>query len=138
MSDSPQRHQLIRTCVRGLQNRCPNCGQHTLFEEGKLFRVAHTCRNCDLPIDRGGGFFLGPVALNYGIVAFGIIAPLIFLGVMDVIPVNVAVVIGVVGSILFPIVLYRFSWSLWVAGFYACFPHLMTAGGRKAHDDPEF
>lgn len=138
MSKAPQRHHLIRTCVRGLQNRCPNCGQRTLFEEGRFFRVAHTCRNCDLPIDRGGGFFLGPVALNYGFVAFGIVGPLILLGVMGIIPVDVAVVIGVIGALLFPILLYRFSWSVWVAGFYAFFPELLTASGREAHDDPEF
>jgi len=109
MSEAPQRHHLIRTCVRGLQNRCPNCGQRTLFEEGRFFRVAHTCRNCDLPIDRGGGFFLGPVALNYGFVAFGIVGPLILLGVMGIVPVDAAVVIGVIGALLFPILLYRFS-----------------------------
>ena len=103
----------------------------------RYFRVARACTVCELPIDRGGGFFLGPVALNYGFVGFGLILPIALLGIVGVIPLTTAVIICGIGTLLFPILLYRFSWSVWVAGFYACFPALLSATGRAEVDDPE-
>jgi uncharacterized protein (DUF983 family) len=138
MSEPPGAEKATTILIRGFRNRCPNCGQRTLFQPGRYFKVAHTCRSCGLPIDRGGGFFLGPVSINYGIVAFGIVAPLILLGVIGVLPLTLAVILGGAGAVLLPILLYRSSWSLWVAGFYLLFPHLMSPGGREAHDDAEF
>ena len=131
---SPSRFQIF---LRGVHRRCPNCGQPTLFEPGRYFRVVRECPVCALPIDRGGGFFLGPVALNYGFVAFGLISPIIVLGVIGVIRLDVAVLLSGIGALLLPILLYRFSWAVWVAGFYACFPALLTPAGRALIDDSE-
>ena len=124
--------------ARGFRCVCPNCGKRTLFSEEHYFRVEHVCRNCGLPLDRGGGFFLGPVAVNYGFVAFGVIVPIVILGAIGVLPANVALGLGVLATLGVPFALYRLAWSIWIAGFYFFQPDLMSPEVRAKWDDPEF
>jgi hypothetical protein len=43
--------------IAGLGNRCPNCGNPSLFPPRSL-RIREVCQVCELKIDPGGGFWL--------------------------------------------------------------------------------
>src|SRR5271170_3529606 len=44
----------LQIVLRGLTNRCPNCGDRTLFEPESLFRVNKVCPKCGFQIEREG------------------------------------------------------------------------------------
>ena len=54
--------------TRGLTHCCPNCGGHTMFRAGTLFRINKECSACGFRFERNNdeGFFLGSMSLNYG------------------------------------------------------------------------
>ncbi len=117
--------------VRGLSNCCPNCGAHTLFKPGTLFRINPTCPNCGFEFERGNdeGFFLGSMSLNYGVTLVGFLTPVAMLAYFKVIGVTIAVWLAVVGAVVFPMLFYRASRSWWLMNYYFFFPHHLPANG---------
>jgi hypothetical protein len=75
-----------------------------------------------LRLQRGNGYYLGPLCLNYGAVVFIFVLPTLLLGFFAYIPVKLALVIAASGAILLPILFYRFSWSCWLMIYYLCLP----------------
>ena len=113
--------------ARGLTNRCPNCGSRTLF--AGLLRAAERCRVCGLKFEREDGFFLGALVINYTVTMVLLLAPLlvfVFRQEIDVLP---AVVIGIAWCIIFPILFYRPSKSLWLMTYYVFLPRDLPANG---------
>ncbi|MCA1727116.1 MAG: DUF983 domain-containing protein [Actinobacteria bacterium] len=51
--------------VRGILRRCPRCGSRGLFKS--FFSMHARCPDCDLPTERGEGFWLGGMAINLGL-----------------------------------------------------------------------
>ena len=82
-----------------------------------------------MDLDRGEGFFLGPWCLNYGIVVFGVVLPVIILANVGVIPWSVAFVIAAVGCLGIPALLYRSSWSWWLMLYFFFLPQRLPANG---------
>lgn len=128
------RGQIIQ---RGLTNRCPNCGERTLFKAGTLFEVNRSCPSCGLPIERDEGFFLGSMSLNYGVTIVLYLVPVALLGLTRVISAQAALIAGVAGAILFPALFYRSSRSWWLMSYYFFLPKHLPAnrGERKAGED---
>src|SRR5687767_1783630 len=102
---------------RGLLNRCPNCGQPSLFPPRSL-HIHPQCPTCGLSLNRGEGFYLGPWVMNYTLIVFGVVLPAIVLGAREIIPWPVALVAIVAGCVLLPLLLYRASWSWWLAVYF--------------------
>ena len=117
--------QILR---RGMSNRCPNCGQRTLFPPRSL-RPNPRCVACGLDIERGEGFFLGPWCINYSIVVFGIVLPAIVLANSGYLPWGVAFAIAATGCIVVPALLYRLSWSWWLMLYFFFSPERLPANG---------
>ena len=108
---------------RGLGNRCPNCGNHSLFPPRSL-RIREVCPVCELKFDPGGGFWLGPWVINYTLTAVLFVSPLLLLGVRDVLPVQLAIGLAVVlGGFGIPLLLYRSSWSWWLMIYFFFSPY---------------
>lgn len=124
------RSQII---ARGLTNRCPNCGERTLFKSGSLFKVNETCPACGFRISRGGdeGFYLGSLSLNYGVTLVGYLLPLALLAYHGVIGGTAALVAALAGSVIVPALLYRSSRSWWLMNYYLFLPHHLPANGGK-------
>jgi uncharacterized protein (DUF983 family) len=122
---------------RGLTNRCPNCGQRTLFVPGKLFEIVPACPNCGLKIERDEGFFLGSMSLNYGFTVVVFLVPVLLLGYNGVIGTSTAFLIGGVGAVLIPMLFYRSSRSWWLMNYYFVLPQHLPANraSREAGDD---
>src|SRR3954471_19589951 len=90
---------------RGFRQRCPNCGERTLFAPHS-FRINRRCPKCGTGFDRGEGFFLGPWVLNYTISVFCFVLPAIILGTRHLIPWGATLALAAVGCIVLPALLY--------------------------------
>jgi uncharacterized protein (DUF983 family) len=127
------RAQIIQ---RGLANRCPNCGERTLFPP-RSFRVNRRCSSCGTGFDRGEGFFLGPFVLNYTVCVFGFVLPAILLGSAGVIPWRVALVLAGFGCLVLPALLYRRMWSAWLMLYFYFIPQRLPANGGATGAEEE-
>ena len=121
---------------RGLRCDCPNCGQAKLFRS--LLKIHHRCLYCGMTLERGDGYYLGPLCINYSLVVFGYVAPFLLLGVAEIIPFNLALVLGLSGAIILPVILYRPCWSLWLMIYYLCLPDELHANRSEDSDDLMF
>ncbi len=119
--------------VRGLTNRCPNCGARTLFQRGSLFKVNPSCSACGFEIEKANdeGFFLGSMSLNYGVTLVCFLTPVMLFAYFKVIGTTPAIVLAGVGAIVFPALFYRSSRSWWLLNYYFFFPHHLPANGGK-------
>jgi len=126
-----------RIVANGMAGRCPNCGQRTLFERGKLFKVNERCPNCGLRIEKGEGTFLGPFAINYGIVSFGIIIPVILLFAAGRLGATATLSIALTAALLAPLLFYRLSWGLWLMLYYFFLPDNLPANLEGRLEDDE-
>ncbi len=114
---------------RGFANRCPNCGEHTLFPPRSL-RIHETCPACGVAFDPGSGFWLGPLVINYTLSVVFFVVPFMVLGVRGVLPIGLAVGLAVVGGgFAVPLLLYRSSWSWWLMVYYYFLPDRLPANG---------
>lgn len=108
------RPDLLKTLTRGLMLRCPVCGESNVFRAP--FQVRHQCPACGALFQREAGFFVGAIMLNVvateGVVmlAFGLCLLTLGGGGTLTLPVLFAV------ALLFPVLFYHHSWSLWLAG----------------------
>lgn len=119
------RWQIIQ---RGLQCRCPNCGNRSLFPP-KSLRIRERCPVCETLFYRGPGFFLGPLVINYTIAVFVFVLPAIVAGVRGAIPWVVALVLAGLGCVVIPALLYRYTWSWWLMGYFYLMPEFLPANG---------
>jgi uncharacterized protein (DUF983 family) len=124
------RRDIVR---RGLRCLCPNCGQAKLFQN--LLKIHHRCPHCGMTLERGDGYYLGPLCINYGFVVFVYVAPILLLGVAGWIALNLALSIALLGALLLPIIFYRLSWSLWLMIYYVCLPDELHANRPEDSDD---
>lgn len=122
--------------ARGLSNRCPNCGERTLFPAGS-FRINRCCPRCETGFDRGEGFFLGPWVLNYTVTVFGFVVPLVVLGARQVLPLPLAIPLIAVGCLGLPLLLYRCSWSWWLMLYFFFLPQKLPANCGPADEQRE-
>lgn len=122
---------------RGLTNRCPNCGGHTLFKAGTLFEMNHACPACGLPIERDEGFFLGSMSLNYGVTIVGFLVPVLLLYLAGVLSGVMASVVAGVGAIGVPVLFYRSSRSWWLMNYYVFLPQHLPANQRVLAPDED-
>ena len=108
------RPELLKTLARGLLLRCPVCGESNVFRAP--FQVRHHCPECLALFQREEGFFVGAIMLNVVVtegavmLAFGLC--LLILGGGGTLTLPVLFVV----ALLFPVLFYHHSWSLWLAG----------------------
>jgi uncharacterized protein (DUF983 family) len=121
--------------ARGLRNRCPNCGEAGLFAHGLTLHKA--CPKCGLEFERGEGFFLGSMSINYGVTIVVYLVPILLLGLTGVLSSNWAIGLAIAGTIFFPILFYRSSRSWWLMAFFYFLPHLLPANRRELAGDED-
>lgn len=127
----------IQAVIRGVTNRCPNCGGRTLFREGTLFDLNKDCPACGLKIERDEGFFLGSLSLNYGVTLVCYLTPVMLLAYFEVIGTTLAIILAGIGAILFPALFYRSSRSWWLMCYYFFLPQHLPSNQRDVADDED-
>jgi uncharacterized protein (DUF983 family) len=115
---------------RGLSNRCPNCGEKTLFKEGTLFELNRECPSCRLKFEKDEGFFLGAMALNYGVTCICLLSPVAILWYYHVLGNRSATVVAIILAIGAPLAMYRASRSWQLMLYYSMLPQHLPANRR--------
>ena len=123
--------------VRGVSNRCPNCGGRTLFKPGRYFELNKSCPRCGLEIERDEGFFLGSMSLNYGVTIMLFLVPVLLIYLLGWLSGFAASVIAGVGAILMPVLFYRSSRSWWLANYYFFLPQHLPVNQRELADNED-
>ena len=106
---------LPRLIGRGFALRCPRCGQGGLFR--RWTEMVEYCPRCGLVFEQEEGYWVG--ALTIATVA-ALLVSIVGIVVVTILtwpdlPIVPLIAIGVVGMVLFPILFYPFSKTLWVA-----------------------
>lgn len=112
---------------RGLANRCPNCGEKTLFETGRPLQLNLNCPSCGMKLEKDEGFFLGAMALNYGVTLVVFLTPIALLWYNGILGNRTAVILAAVFGVIMPILLYRSSRSWQIMLYYYFFPQHLPA-----------
>jgi uncharacterized protein (DUF983 family) len=121
----------------GLLCRCPNCGHHTLFQRGRMFKVNESCPDCGLKIEKGDGAFLGPFVINYTVVAFGFVIPIVLLHIAGKLGDHATMALALASGLVVPLLLYRVSWGWWLAVYYFFLPDNVPGNLEGRAEDDE-
>ena len=106
----------VATMRRAFTRRCPYCGGRGVYEG--FFALRDTCPTCGVRFEREEGYFLGAYALNLVVAEFlghGLAILLIFrTGLRDV-DLLWQELIAVALAVLFPILFFPYSRTVWIA-----------------------
>ena len=101
---------------RSLRLRCPACGEASIARGP--FRVRHHCPHCRSLFKREEGFFVGAILANVMTTEFVILVVcLIWLTLIGSSYETVLAGLFVL-ALLFPVLFYHHSWSLWLGFDY--------------------
>lgn len=78
------------------------------------------------------GFYLSALVINYGLIVFGYIIPLMLLSYGLAFPRSLLYSLMIFGSIVFPFWIYRWSWTLWLGTYYLFVPHLLPENEKES------
>ena len=112
-----------RMMGRAVTLRCPRCGSRRTFLRG-WFRRHERCRTCGVKWQREVGFELGAVTMNT-IVTFGLLTVMMTVGFILTspdIPVLPFVLVLGATALVVPIVIYPFTYTMWLAFDLAVHP----------------
>ncbi len=104
------------TLRRALTRRCPYCGSPGIYDG--YFALRERCPVCGVRFEREEGYFLGAYALNLVVAEFlglGLAIALIFGTDLRDLPLIWQEVIAVALAIAFPVALFPFSRTVWIA-----------------------
>jgi uncharacterized protein (DUF983 family) len=116
--------------LRGLTNRCPNCGGRTLFQPGRPLTLNESCPTCGIRYEKDEGFYLGAMSLNYGLTLVGALTPVALLWYGGVLGGRTAVGLALALTVIVPVVLYRSTRSWQLMLYYFFFPQHLPASRR--------
>lgn len=106
-----------RTLVgRALNRRCPYCGGGNIFSN--YFTIKTICPTCEVRFEREDGYFLGGYALNLvfsEFIGLGLAVYLLFFTAMKHWPLLQQEIVAVSLAVLFPLALFPFSRTVWMA-----------------------
>jgi len=109
-------HQILKTMARCLKLRCPVCGESSIVQS--LFHIRHHCPSCRALFKREEGFFVGAILVNVVMTEF-IILVICFFWLLVVGSDYETVLFGLFAvAVLFPVVFFHHSWSLWLGFDY--------------------
>ena len=114
-STIPSTSSPMTVLLRGLRKRCPRCGQGNLFH--RWTEMADACPRCGLHFEQEEGYWVGALTISttlslvLGVVIIGVV----MLATWPDLPVLPLTIGGVLGFLIFPILYYPYSKTLWVA-----------------------
>lgn len=112
----PKQTSIVTVLLRALRLRCPACGQSSIARGP--FRIKHHCANCGSLFKREEGFFVGAILANVlATEALILLVCLIWLTIVGASYETVLAGLFVI-ALLFPVLFYHHSWSLWLAFDY--------------------
>ena len=101
---------------RALRLRCPNCGRGRMFQRWVVMRPH--CAHCRIKFDRGEhDFFIGAYLVNLIVAELAVVAGMLagMWALWPEVPWRTLKLVLIPVAILFPLVTYPFSKSIWLA-----------------------
>ena len=106
-----------RMLLRGMVRRCPRCGSGGIF--ASWFRLAERCPGCQLRLERENDFFLGGYVINLavteGLLALALLAYVFRISADPGTSLVPVLVVGVLISVVLPVLFFPFSRTIWMA-----------------------
>lgn len=110
-----------RIVPRALRLRCPRCGETPLFRG--WFTMEQTCRLCGLRFERAQGYFVGAIYINYAVTTVIAVGGYFFLWRWLNLSTGAQFAIWVPFLVVFPVLFFRWSRSLWLGLEYLVNPN---------------
>jgi uncharacterized protein (DUF983 family) len=114
----------------GLRLRCPRCGVGRLY--AKPFRMYGKCTHCGLKFEREQGYFVGAIYLNYAATVLIAVPGFFILDSFTKITIHQQLAVWVPFAIIFPLIFFHHSRSLWLA-----LEHLLNPTGQLYRVPPK-
>lgn len=108
---------------RILKNACPKCKYRKIIN--KKGELIEKCPSCNLLLKREDGFMLGALPINYALVFFFWVLPVIILWALELIEENTLWILLAAGVLVIPFLLVRFSRILWLATYFSILPYTL-------------
>jgi uncharacterized protein (DUF983 family) len=103
---------IIQMLGYGVRLKCPRCGIGALY--AKLFRMHATCAHCGLKFEREQGYFIGAMYINYGATVGIAVLGFFLLDAFTGMNINQQLALWVPFAVIFPLLFFRHSRSLWL------------------------
>lgn len=87
--------------------------------------------------ERGEGFFLGSMTLNYILTVIVYLLPILVFALAGLISTEVAVALALTGAFVFPLLLFRACRSWWLAIYFSVLPHELPVNRQEASPDED-
>ncbi len=101
--------------MRGVRRACPVCGYRKIFST--YFKLKDACPRCRYQFTREDGYWVGAVIINTAFTE--VVFFLLFLGAVLATAPDVEwttlLLIGIVTNVVFPVIFYPFSKTIWMA-----------------------
>jgi uncharacterized protein (DUF983 family) len=110
---STKRPGFLRLIARGLMLRCPACGQTKVFRG--WFAMHEACSHCGRQFQRGPGYFLGSIYVNYAVTGAIVIALFFSFFLTDTLTGTPLLVLLCLFALVFPVWFFRYARALWIA-----------------------
>jgi len=104
---------VLQLVDNGLRLKCPRCGVGSLYE--KPFRMYPNCPHCGLKFEKEQGYFVGAIYVNYAATVLLAVPGFFVLDAFTNITINRQLSIWIPFSIIFPLLFFHHSRSLWLA-----------------------
>lgn len=116
--------------LRGATGHCPRCECSEIFITG--YRLHERCPQCDLPLEMEDGWSYGSVPLAYVLTAVGWGMPVVTLTLFGILSARMALIFGIGGAVVLPIITFKFTKKLWIGLYYAMLPQELRV--RDPHE----
>ena len=107
-----ERASVFATALRSVRLCCPACGRAAIA--ARPFRIRHHCPQCRALFQREEGFFVGALSIN--VVTTELVLLAVYYFCLLALDARDAVTFPIVcaAAVLFPVVFYHHSWSIWL------------------------
>jgi uncharacterized protein (DUF983 family) len=108
-------HEAGKTLARGLRRSCPICGYRKIFSN--YFKLKEACPRCAYNFSREDGYWVGAIIMNTAVTE-GLFLLLFIVTIIEMAPDidwMVLLFIGVATNLVFPVLFYPFSKTIWMA-----------------------
>jgi uncharacterized protein (DUF983 family) len=106
-------NRVLQLVDNGLRLKCPRCGVGALYE--KPFRMYPDCPHCGLKFEKEQGYFVGAIYVNYAATVLLAVPGFFVLDAFTNITITQQLSIWIPFSIIFPLLFFHHSRSLWLA-----------------------
>jgi uncharacterized protein (DUF983 family) len=113
--------RVFKTLGTGALLRCPRCGSGRLFDG--FFHMRSDCPQCHLKFEREQGFFVGAIYINYAATVMIVIPGFFLLDYHAGLSLSHQLLLWGAFAIVFPILFFRHSRSLWLSVAYLFDPN---------------